>query len=194
MFFDVQKLGNDYGITWDTAKTNNYSDFRHDFAAEDAAGAGAGAAAGWMISTKQFLRKVSESRQIPEDTLDPNPPGSVQNPTAPEPIAQGRVWSGGEALNLKLIDQIGGLQDAINYTADKLKLGDHYKVKEYPEQLSFAQSLALLLTNEEAPITHAKIDPLTREFMKMKSDLKELQELNDPAGAYARLPIGWDIR
>jgi hypothetical protein len=28
----------------------------------------------------------------------------------------------------------------------------------------------------------------------MRSDLKSLQDLNDPMGLYARMPIGWDIK
>ena len=67
-------------------------------------------------------------------------------------------------------------------------------MKEYPEEVTFAESLALLLTHQEEPVSRAKVDPLTQEFLKMKSDLKSLQEFNDPMGAYARMPLGWDIR
>jgi hypothetical protein len=67
-------------------------------------------------------------------------------------------------------------------------------VKEYPEQVTFAESLALLFSNQEEPVTRAKADPLTQEFLKMKSDLKSLQEFNDPIGMYARMPLGWDIK
>ena len=66
-------------------------------------------------------------------------------------------------------------------------------MKEYPEEMTFAESLALLLSNEEEPVTRAKADPLTQAFLKMKSDLKSLQEFNDPLGMYARMPL-WDIR
>ena len=40
----------------------------------------------------------------------------------------------------------------------------------------------------------AKVDPLTQEFLKLKGDLKILQEFNDPMGAYARMPLGWEIK
>ena len=69
-----------------------------------------------------------------------------------------------------------------------------YHVKEYPEQISFAETLALLFSNQEAPLSKAKADPLTQQFLKMKSDLKTLQEFNDPMGMYARMPLGWDIK
>ena len=54
-------------------------------------------------------------------------------------------------------------------------------MKEYPEQVTFAETLALLFNNQETPVTQAKVDPLTREFLKMKSDLKSLHGFNDPA-------------
>ena len=179
MFFDVQKLANAYGFTFDTAKTNNYSDFESISRPKTEQELALAQSRVDDIYNK-FLMKVHTSRGIPMDTL--------------QTIAQGRVWSGGEGLNLKLVNQIGGLQQAVDYAANRAKLGDRYKVKEYPEQYTFWEGLAGLLSNQEMPVTRAKIDPITREFLKMKSDLKSLQHLNDPTGTYARLPLGWEIR
>ncbi len=179
LFMDFQKLGNDFGITWDTAKTNNYSDFETISRPKTPQELALAQARVDDLYSK-FLQKVSDSRGIPIEAL--------------QLIAQGRVWAGNEALNLKLIDEIGGLQDAITYAAAKAKLGQRYKVKEYPEELSLAESLAKLLNSQETPVTHAKLDPLTRQFLKMKSDLKSLQDFNDPTGMYARLPIGFEIK
>lgn len=47
-------------------------------------------------------------------------------------IAQGRVWSGEDALRLGLVDRIGGLQTAIESAAKLAKL-DKYRLREYPE-------------------------------------------------------------
>ena len=69
-----------------------------------------------------------------------------------------------------------------------------YRVKEYPEEVTFADTLAQLFSNQEEPVSKVKADPLTREFLKMKSDLKSLQEFNDPLGTYARMPLGWEIK
>jgi protease-4 len=179
LFMNVQKLGNDFGVTWDVAKTNNYSDFE-TIARPKTPQELALAQALVDDLYGKFLQKVSSSRGIPIDTL--------------QEIAQGRVWAGNDALNLKLVDQIGGLQDAIEYAADKAHLGQRYKVKEYPEQVGFAEQLAQLLSNQETPVTDSKIDPLTREFRQMKSQLKSLQDFNDPTGMYARLPLGWQIK
>jgi protease-4 len=112
-------------------------------------------------------------------------------------IAQGRVWAGSEAINLKLVDEIGGLDQAIVWAADKAKLGKgmgDYRVKEYPEKPTFAETLAALLSNEQEPVTRAKADPLTQEYLQVKSEIKTLREFNDPLGAYARMPLGWEIK
>ena len=179
LFFDVQKLGNDLGVTWDTAKTNNYSDF--ETISRPKTPQELALAQGRVDDIyNKFLTKVSASRGIPYNTL--------------ETIAQGRVWAGAQAKDLKLVDEIGGLDKATQYAANQAKLGDHYKVREYPEQASFAEALLELFDNQEAPVAQAKIDPLTRQFLKMKADLKSLQDFNDPTGVYARLPVGWDIK
>jgi len=178
MFVDIQKLSNNFGITYDAAKTNTYADFdtisRPKTPAELTL---AQAQVDYLYG--KFIEKVSTSRNIPA--------------AAVETIAQGRVWAGNDAIPLKLVDEIGGLQKAIRYAAAQAKLGKHYKVKEYPEELGFADTLALLFNKQDQPVSQAKLDPLTREFLQMKSDLKSLQDFNDPAGMYARLPLGWEI-
>ena len=179
LFMNVQKLGNSLGITWDSAKTGNYADFETISRPKTPEELTIAQARVDDLYAK-FLQKVSTSRNIPVESL--------------ELIAQGRVWSGTEALRLKLVDEIGGLDKAIKYAADKAKLGERYRVKEYPAQLNFAETLALLLSNQESPVSKAKADPLTQEFLKVKSDLKSLQDFNDPMGMYARMPLGWEIK
>jgi protease-4 len=182
LFMDFQKLANSVGVTFDSAKTGVYADFETSSRPKtDQELALAQARVDDLYN--KFLDKVAESRHIPRDGIN-----------GIDTIAQGRVWAGSEALNLKLVDQIGGLEDAITYAANQAKLGERYRVKEYPEEVTFAQSLALLFSNQEEPVTQAKADPLTQEFLKMKSDLKSLQEFNDPMGMYARMPLGWDIK
>jgi protease-4 len=185
MFVDIQKLGNDFGVTWDTAKTGAYADFESTARPKTPQELALAQARVDDLYGK-FLDKVSQSRHIPRD-----------GPDGIDTIAQGRVWAGSEAIGLKLVDQLGGLDDAVKYAAMQAKLGTQigdYRVKEYPEQASFADTLAALFTRQEEPLSQVKADPLTRQFLKMKSDLKFLEDFNDPLGAYARMPIGWDIR
>lgn len=68
----------------------------------------------------RFTTTVSEGRSIPKDTVDA--------------IGQGRVWTGSDALKIKLVDQIGTLEDAVNYAAGIA--GDqtlvNWNIKSYP--------------------------------------------------------------
>ncbi|MCE0485227.1 MAG: signal peptide peptidase SppA [Methylacidiphilales bacterium] len=179
MFTDIQKIGNGFGITWDTAKTSNFADF--ETISRPKTDQELALAQGRVDDLyDKFLTKVSDSRGIPKDAL--------------ELIAQGRVWTGDDALHLKLVDEIGGLEKAVSYAAEQTKLGERYRVKEYPEKATFADALALLFNNQEEPVSHIKLDPLTQQFLKIKSDLKSLQEFNDPIGVYARMPLGWEIK
>ncbi len=182
MFLDVQKLGNNLGITWDTAKTGQYADFETISRPKTPQELALAQARVDELYGK-FLDKVADSRHIPRD-----------GPNGIDTIAQGRVWAGNEALDLKLVDEIGGLESAITYAANKAKLGTRYRVKEYPEEVTFADTLAQLLSNQEEPLSRVKSDPLTQTFMQMKGDLKSLQDFNDPLGMYARMPLGWTIK
>lgn len=59
---------------------------------------------------ESFVGKVVEARKLSrEHVLD---------------IAQGRVWSGVDAKELGLVDEIGGLDQALAYAAKQAKLGD----------------------------------------------------------------------
>jgi protease-4 len=183
MFIDAQKLFNDtLGVTFDSAKTGAYADFETISRPKTPQELTLAQARVDDLYGK-FLDKVSQSRHIPRD-----------GPDGIDTIAQGRVWTGSDALGLHLIDEIGGLEQAITYAAGRAKLDDRYHVKEYPEEVTFADSLAQLFSHQEEPVSQAKTGPLTRELLKMKDDLKALQEFNDPLGAYARMPLGWEIK
>ncbi len=188
MFMDYEKLATSVGVSFDVAKTGTYADFESSSRPKtDQELALAQARVDDLYG--KFLDKVSVSRHIPR--------GNEADPHSIDAIAQGRVWAGSDAIGLKLVDDIGGLEDAITYAAQKAKLGTaigDYRVKEYPEEVSFTDTLAQLFTNQEEPLSKVKADPLTREFLQMKSDLKSLEEFNDPLGAYARMPLGWEIK
>lgn len=55
-------------------------------------------------------------------------------------IAQGRVWSGEDAIRLGLVDKIGDLQSAIDCAA-RLAKTDDYRLREYPERTNLIQKL-----------------------------------------------------
>ena len=55
-------------------------------------------------------------------------------------IAQGRVWTGSQALKIKLVDKLGTLDDAIAVAASRAKLAD-YKTEAYPAAKSWMSKL-----------------------------------------------------
>jgi protease-4 len=58
-----------------------------------------------------------------------------------ESIAQGHVYTGTQGLKIGLVDELGGLDDAIAYAAKQANLKD-YKIKMYPEEKSFQEKLS----------------------------------------------------
>src|SRR5690606_2665926 len=62
-------------------------------------------------------------------------------------IAEGRVWTGEDALNIGVVDVLGGLDKAITLAAEKAKL-DVYQVREYPAKEDFATKLMKALNGD----------------------------------------------
>jgi protease-4 len=176
--FNVQKLANSNGLTWDVVKTGRYADrttISRPKTPQELA-----IAQKWVNQIyDQFLNKVAESRKLPKQKV--------------AQIAQGRVWSGQDAKALGLVDEIGGIDDAIEYAAKQAKLGENWELEEYPKLRSLEQRILETLTNEASARTQKVPDPLTAEFLKIQADLAILQSMNDPRGIYARLPFTWRI-
>ena len=55
-------------------------------------------------------------------------------------VAQGRVWSGSDAVKLGLVDRLGGIDDAIAAAAAKAEIKD-YRLREYPGKQNFLEML-----------------------------------------------------
>lgn len=81
-----------------------------------------------------FKTRVAEGRKLSMEYVDS--------------IGQGRVWIGSKALELKLVDRIGGLDDAIACAARMAKITD-YRLREYPDKRSFLDMI--FGSKEQAP-------------------------------------------
>ena len=98
-------------------------------------------------------------------------------------IAQGRVWTGAEALEIGLVDQIGTLEDAINYAAQSIEGVASYNevnVECYPKPLT---TLELLLESINSPAEVFAGTPL-ESVEEAFRDWNQTQS----GKAYARLP------
>ena len=125
----------------------------------------------------RFVGLVAEGRSLETQQVDD--------------IAQGRVWVGTDALGLGLVDEIGGLREAVNYAASLagyLSKGD-YHVVTYPAQLTQAeQFIQMLYGQREEPSILAGTP-----FEALGESLRGLRE-NEPTQVYARLPYDIEIR
>ncbi len=184
VLFNGQKLANDNGITWDSVKTARYADSQTVSRPKSPQ-----ELALYQRSVNRiynmFLNKVSQGRKLPEQKV--------------AEIAQGRVWSGTAAKEIGLVDEIGGLNTAIEYAAKQANLGNDWELQEYPQVSSFeerffgraAEEVQTALAIEGAKLKQS--NPLTAEFKKLQQEIGILQNMNDPQGVYARLPFNIKI-
>lgn len=114
------------GVRFDEVKTNRNSTFGNlmarPFNAEEKAMLQASVNRGYSL----FRQRVAEGRRLPMESV--------------EKIAQGRVWLATDALNIKLVDQLGGIDDAVKKAAQLAKLKDYY-TSDYPATASWMDNL-----------------------------------------------------
>ena len=125
-FYNAQ---NKYGVTANSISKGKYSDMYNPFTplTEETKTKISES----MLSTyKEFKSRVSASRKI-DDTILEN-------------YAQGKIWLGDEAKNIKLVDEIGGLEETINAMARDLKLKEGYRVENIYTEISFQKTLKML--------------------------------------------------
>lgn len=114
------------GVRFDEVKTNRNSTFGNlmarPFNAEEKAMLQASVNRGYSL----FRQRVAEGRRLPVESV--------------EKIAQGRVWLATDALNIKLVDQLGGIDDAVKKAAQLAKLKDYY-TSDYPAAASWMDAM-----------------------------------------------------
>jgi protease-4 len=125
----------------------------------------------------EFVQRVAQCRNLTTNQVDE--------------IAQGRVWSGADALKVGLVDELGGLQQAITVAAKEAKLGASYSVIEFPEKKGFRERLAEALSGEQRPL--AQQDLASRVTEKVLAEWRWLSSFDDPHGIYARLPFELEL-
>lgn len=174
---NVKKLANEHGITWDEVATSKLANPmtlarpKSDFELARIQG---------VVDHiyDQFLSKVAQSRGLTKEGVNE--------------IAQGRVWSGQEALKLKLVDELGGLEDAIRSAAKLAKIEHDYRVEGPGVAKKPIEKLLEALSGEkQRKLVKGPAEQVMAEFQRQ---LKMLTALNDPQGVYARMPMEISIR
>lgn len=165
LIFNVQEIANNFGLTWDYASTHDY-------------------AGSWTITRPQteeeikqleastewyyqkFLEKIADARDMEVEYLDT--------------VGQGRTWLGQDALELGLVDEIGGLESAIEHAAQLAGL-EKYTVADYPRSHNLDEILSAMLEGRELDVS---TNPATRVMRQLQKELEWMKVFNDPRGIY----------
>ncbi len=118
-----------------------------------------------------FITHVSEGRGIPVRKVDE--------------IGQGRVWSGADALSIGLIDEIGGLEDAIASAADLSALED-YRIITLPKKTDMFEEFIESFS--------AKQNIVLPDFLGISEKMiNQLEFLNSKEKIQARIPFIMEV-
>jgi protease-4 len=163
---------NKLGITFDHAMTNKYADFPNVTRPLTSYET--------ILFERQvdkiynnFLGLVSAGRKIERSQVDS--------------IGQGRVWSGADALKLGLIDQFGGLQDAIRLAAELAAITE-YNIWSLPAQKDPFQQIWDEFTGN---VSAGRIEKELGEYYTYYQYLKQIKDFQ---GIQARLPYEIKVR
>jgi protease IV len=163
----VDKLG----VTTETVKTNKNSDFPSIFRPMSSYEKQV-----MQMSIENiygdFVNKVASGRKMSSERIDS--------------IGQGRVWSGTSALKIGLVDEMGGLKDAIASAAELAGI-ESFSIRELPVQEDPYTRLLSQLTGE------IKMNILKNELGESVKYYNMIHEIRDMSGIQTRLPYFIDI-
>ena len=123
----------------------------------------------------KFTKLVSEGRDMPVSRVDE--------------LAQGRVWTGAEALEIGLVDEIGTLEDALRYAAvciEGVEGLEQVQIAEYPKPLSTMEALLESFGAGEGVFTGTALEDVEIAFRNASA--------TESGKAYARLPYEISFR
>lgn len=130
----------------------------------------------------KFLQLVATARDMDVSAVDA--------------IAQGQVWSGLHAKQLNLIDEFGGLEEAIEFARKDAELDESCPVISVPGEVNRFQELFNMLDDTTVPVASGgdllrhNGNPALRMVSENLSRISQrLRAFNDPNGLYARMPF-----
>ncbi|BBD54924.1 signal peptide peptidase SppA [Planktothrix agardhii] len=178
LLFNIQDIASKNGITWDIVKTSKFADIQTNSRPKSPEELARLQKVVNLIYDR-FISNVATHRKLPKNQV--------------QEIAQGRVWSGSQAKQLGLVDEIGGLDAAIAAAAKKANLGEDWTLKEPAKPRTLEERILDNLTGDNLTKIPTPVDPLTREFIRLQEELLMIKEMNDPKGIYTRLPFNLKI-
>ncbi|MFB6258088.1 MAG: signal peptide peptidase SppA [Flavobacteriales bacterium] len=163
------------GITFDRVKTNEYADMissTHPLRTKERK-----VIRQQIDSTyRQFLQRVAEGRDMAPSEVDS--------------IARGRVWSGKDAKRVGLVDELGGLKEAIAYASDKAGLEDPER-KAFPEREDpFQRFMDNFNTKLKKKVLHATLG----QDMHFYRKYRYLRSVSEMKGIQMRMPYHIEVK
>ena len=173
MFPNMEGLLTDkLGLHFDVVKTNPFADMgdlSRPFNAEEKAAMQSYINNGYEL----FVKRCAEGRGMSVEAI--------------QKIAEGRVWTGAAAKELGLVDELGGLDKALEIAAEKAEV-DAYSIINYPSESGFFSSL----------MNEGKDDYINGKLMEALGDsyhcLQFVKNLKEMDRVQARLPFELHIR
>lgn len=180
LFFSGEELIKDkLGIHTSTVKTNEHSDFGGSYplplpiSTRPLTPYEKGVMQNYVNKGYEtFLQRVMDGRGLSREAVDS--------------IAQGRVWTGIDALQIGLVDAIGGLEDAIRIAVHKADLVN-YQIKEYPELDPLEELMGGLTLTIKSNIVKEELGILYPIWSKFKN-------ISANQGILARIPYDLTIQ
>ncbi|HEY0654093.1 MAG TPA: signal peptide peptidase SppA [Chryseosolibacter sp.] len=173
ILFDMSDfLGNKLGITFDEVRTGDFGDTYTVTRPLNQA-------------EKNFIQKNLEDHY--NTFTQKAAEGRGVNQSHILSVASGRVWTGSQAKERKLVDVLGGFNDAVEIAARRASISDDYKVRFYPREKPFLEQLMTQL--EE----NAMADRMESELGDLKVYYKQMKKVQRYQGAEAILPFELQI-
>ncbi|MEH6704294.1 MAG: signal peptide peptidase SppA [Galbibacter orientalis] len=174
---NVSKLADKWGINAEQVNTNKNSTTYSLFESDNESFKSY-AKEGIEDFYQTFLKRVAEGRKMEVAAVDS--------------VAQGRVWTGIQAKERGLVDEIGGLEDAISYAAESNNVSE-YSVKNFPvyetsieELLQGFSGLGFVKSKEE----------LLKEELgeEIYNIIQQMKTMTNQKGLQARMPFEMNIK
>lgn len=126
-----------------------------------------------------FLSRVSEGRKLSKDEV--------------HTIAQGRVWTGVMAKEQGLVDELGGLEDAIEIAANTAELKE-YKIREYPKSQDPVTELLKKLSGELSMEHQLKKAVEQSSFAQYAAYIAQFEEWGSKHTVQALMPYSVEVK
>lgn len=170
---NVKELTEKVGLTFDVVKTNKHSDFGNIMRPFNE---GEKTLMQMMIAKgyDTFVTRCADGRGMTKEAI--------------ERIAEGRVWTGEEAKELGLVDELGGIDKALEIAVAKAGV-ENYTVVSYPEKQDFLSSLL-----ESSPTNFVESQLLKSKLGVYYQQFGLLKNLKEQSMIQARIPFELNIK